>query len=322
MNSRPEGDGEAESGPSELVPLYRFWRPKYWGLWLALLLLRFVTLLPFRWQMHIGRALGRMAMPLVPKRRRVARVNLRLCFPELDDAAIEELVREHFESTGMSMIEMGLAWWISDKRAREIVNITGAEHALQSMEQGDAVILLSGHFPGGEIVGIAARTIFDEMAAMYRPTNNEFADQVIRRGRQRALKHLIPKDGLRQMLRLLKNGVPVWYASDQAYDRKGSALVPFFGEPAMTNCALTYIARVSKAKVVPFLPQRRADLSGYDALLLPALEDFPTDDEAADALRVHHVLEEHIRTAPAQYYWLHRRFKNRPPPLPDAYRDV
>jgi len=322
MNSRPEGDGKATADESGLVPLYRFWQPKYWGLWLAVLLLRIITLLPFRWQMRIGQTLGRMAMPLVPKRCRVARVNLRLCFPTLDDAAIEQLVREHFESTGMSMIEMGLAWWISDRRAREIVDIKGVENALNAQQQGDAVILLSGHFPGGEIVGIAARQIIDEMAAMYRPTNNAFADQIIRRGRQRPLAHLIPKDGLRQMLRLLKKGVPVWYASDQAYDRKGSALVPFFDVPSMTNCALTNIARMSKAKVVPFLPRRRADLSGYDALVLPALENFPTDDEIADALRVHRVLEEHIREAPAQYYWLHRRFKNRPPPLPDVYKDV
>ena len=86
MNSRPEGDGKATADESGLVPLYRFWQPKYWGLWLAVLLLRIITLLPFRWQMRIGQTLGRMAMPLVPKRCRVARVNLRLCFPTLDDA--------------------------------------------------------------------------------------------------------------------------------------------------------------------------------------------------------------------------------------------
>lgn len=320
MNSRVEGDSKTTADQSELVPLYRFWQPRYWGLWIVVVLLRVITLLPFHWQMRIGQILGRMAMPLVPKRRRVAEVNLRLCFPDLDDPAIEGLVREHFESTGISMIEMGIAWWISDRKARELVEFIGPENALREMQQGHAVILLSGHFPGNEVVGIAARGLVDEMGAMYRPTNNEFADQIIRRGRRRAIGHLIPKDGLRQMLKLLKKGVPIWYASDQAYDRKGSALVPFFGEPAMTNCALTYIARVSKAKVVPFLPRRRADLRGYQAFVLPALENFPTDDEAADALRVHEVLEEHIRGAPAEYYWLHRRFKNRPPPLPDVYK--
>lgn len=311
------------SAQSDLIPLYRFWQPRFWGLWIAVLLLRVITLLPFRWQMHIGKTLGRMAMPLASKRRNIARVNLGLCFPDLGEDEIETLVREHFESTGMSMIEMGLAWRISDLRAAaELVDIIGAENALGELERGRPVILLGGHFPGAEVAGIAARQLVDEMAAMYRPINNEFADQIVRRGRRRAAVHLIPKDGLRQMIRLLKKGVPVWYASDQAYDRKGSALIPFFGVPAMTSCALTTIARMSNARVVPFITRRKADLSGYEAHVLPALENFPTDDEEADALRVHHVLEEQIREAPAQYYWLHRRFKNRPPPLPDVYENV
>lgn len=317
MNSRPD-----KGDHSDLTPLYRFWQPKYWGLWIAVFLLRLVTLMPFRWQMHIGRTLGRLAMPLVPKRRRIAEINLRLCFPDFGDDEIDQLVREHFESTGISMIEMGIAWFISEDRARRIVNFTGEENLLRELERGNAVILLSGHFPASEIVGIAALRFLPEMGAMYRPTNNEFADQIVRRGRRRSVRHLVPKDGLRQMLKLLKQGVPIWYASDQAYDRKGSALVTFFGVPAMTTCALTQIARLSKARIVPFLPQRRADLSGYDAFLLPALEDFPTDDEVADAEQVNRILEAHIRQAPAQYYWLHRRFKNRPPPLPDVYADL
>lgn len=308
------------SEQDELIPLYRFWQPKFWGLWLAILALRSIAPLPFRWQMRIGAALGRMAMPLVPRRRRVAKINLELCFPELDPAGIDALLREHFESTGMSMIETGLAWFISEDRARKLVDIVGPESALEMLARpGEPIILLSGHFPGIEIAGIAARHRIGEIGAMYRPTNNVFADQIVRRGRRRAVAHLIPKDGLREMLRLLRKGIPIWYASDQAYDRKGSALVPFFGVPAMTNCALTQIARLSNAKVIPFLPRRRTDLSGYDAYVLPALDDFPSDDEVADAQRVHQVLEQHIRAAPAQYYWLHRRFKNRPPPLPDVY---
>lgn len=313
-------DREAEG--SGLIPLYHFWQPKFWGLWLAILLLRAITLLPFRWQMAIGRVLGLAAIPLLPERRRVVRVNLGLCFPELDDAAVARLVRKHFASTGMSIVETALAWRISETRAGEIVAIRGLENLRAAKESGAAVILLSGHFPGAEIVGLVARQNIGDMGAMYRPTNNALVDQVVRRARRRAIARLIAKDDLRGMIKLLKKGVPVWYASDQAYDRKGSALVPFFGEPAMTNCALTNIARMSGAIVLPFLPRRRADLRGYEAQILPPLENFPSGDEQADALRVNRLLEEHIRAAPEQYYWLHRRFKNRPPPLPDVYRDA
>lgn len=321
MNSRAESDAPAAPDPAGPIPLYRFWQPRYWGLWLAVLVLRLVTLLPFGWQMRSGQSLGRVAMRLLPKRRHVVAVNLRLCFPKLDEVAIAALTREHFESLGIGMIEIGLSWWISKRRAQQLVTFDGIERVQQARAQGDNVILLSGHFAGIEIVAVAARDLLGEIAAMYRPTNNLLADQIIRRGRQRGANWLIPKEGLREMIRLIKNGVPVWYASDQAYDRKYSALVPFFGIPAMTNCALTHIARMTNAKVIPFFPRRRADLSGYDAVLLPPLEDFPTDDAEADALRIHHLFEEQIRVAPAQYYWVHRRFKNRPPPHQDPYAD-
>ena len=315
MKSRPDIDNENTG----LVPLYRFWQPRYWGLWLALLFLRGITLLPFRLQMRIGQVLGRIAMPLVKKRRNIARVNLRLCFPELADAAIETLVREHFESLGMSMIETVLAWRISERRVRQLIDVTGLDIPIRELKQGHAVIFLSGHFPAGEVVGIALQTAIGTTAAMYRPVNNALADQIVRRVRKRTFAHLVPKDSPRQMLKLLKQGVPIWYASDQAYDRKGSALIPFFGEPAMTSCALTQIAKISGAKVIPFLPRRKADLSGYEVIIKPPLENFPTENPEADALRVHQLLEEAIREAPAQYYWVHRRFKNRPPPHPDPY---
>ncbi|MGI9342817.1 MAG: LpxL/LpxP family Kdo(2)-lipid IV(A) lauroyl/palmitoleoyl acyltransferase [Gammaproteobacteria bacterium] len=320
MNSRAEIDAAPDA--PDLIPLYRFWQPRYWGLWLTIVVLRLVVLLPFGWQMRIGQGIGRLAMLLLPKRRKIVIVNLRLCFPELDDAAIGALTREHFESLGIGIVEVGLSWWISVRRARELVNLDGFEHVQQALDKGENIILLSGHFSGAEVVGVAIRELFPDLAGMYRPANNPLADQIIRRGRQRGVYHLIPKESLRRMIRLIKGGAPVWYASDQAYDRKYSALVPFFGVPAMTNCALTHIARMTNAVVIPFVPRRRADLSGYDAVMLPPLENFPTDDAAADALRVHHLLEAEIRAAPAQYYWVHRRFKNRPPPHEDVYANA
>ena len=110
----------------------------------------------------------------------------------------------------------------------------------------------------------------------------------------------------------------MWYAPDQSQRRQYSALLPFFGVPAMTSTALTKLCELSGAKVVPCLPRRRPDGSGYEVELLPALTDFPGESEA-DARRVNAILEEHIRGAPDQYYWVHRRFKGRPPPLPDPY---
>lgn len=317
MKSRSDADNDTDA----LIPLYRFWQPRYWGLWLALATLRAITMLPFGLQMRCGGFFGRLGMQLVPKRRHIARVNLRLCFPELDDDAIDRLVREHFESVGRSMIDLVLACWASARRIDKLVDISDIEILLASIEQQKPIILVSGHFIGIEIVGIAAKPSLPDMAAMYRPVNNALADQIVRRARQRSIKYLIPKDSPRDMIRQIRRRRPFWYASDQAYDRKGSALVPFFGEPAMTNCALTQIAQLSKADVIFFLTRRKADLSGYEGRFVPSPENFPSDDAEADALRVHHILEDWIRETPAQYYWLHRRFKNRPAPYPDPYAD-
>jgi KDO2-lipid IV(A) lauroyltransferase len=127
---------------------------------------------------------------------------------------------------------------------------------------------------------------------------------------------------MRLMIRTLREGKVVWYASDQSYRRKGSALVPFFGEPAMTSLALSDIARLGRARVLPCFPLRLANGSGYLVDIQPALENFPGDDPRADALRIHHLLEERIRLAPEQYYWVHRRFKNRGEGYPDPYQDL
>jgi KDO2-lipid IV(A) lauroyltransferase len=130
---------------------------------------------------------------------------------------------------------------------------------------------------------------------------------------------LIPKESMRQMIRRLSQGVSVWYAPDQSYRRRYSVLIPFFGEPAMTNAALTHIARISGAPVVPFFARRLPKGKGYLVTIEPALTEFPTDDPEADARRVNALLERQIRVAPEAYYWIHRRFKGRPAGYPDPY---
>ncbi len=297
--------------------------PRHWPLLLGVGLLRLLVLLPFRIQLFLGRILGNLIYRLTPRRRHIARVNLALCFPALDAECREKILREHFASLGMGLFEMGLAWWASDARLARLIHIDGMENMIEPLAAGHGVVLLSGHFTGIEITGRGTRLLLPteyDMAAMYRANKNQLLDEILRRMRSRSTKFLIPKDDMRQTIRLLRNGkVPLWYAADQSYRHKYHELVDFFGEPAMTNAALTHIARIAKAKVVPYLPRRRADGRGYHVDVLPALEDFPSADPAADALRINELLEEHIRHAPEQYYWVHRRFKDRPPPHVNPY---
>jgi len=304
---------------SGLIPLSRFWRPRYWLTWLGLGVLRLIVMLPQRARMAVGRWLGRRAWGLLGSRRRIVATNIRLCFPELAASQQEQLAREHFESLGMGVIELGMAWWCSTDELTRLTEIEGFENVQAALAGERGVLLHSGHFAAIEVSGAVMKPRLPAMAAMYRPSKNMLNDQIMRRIRGRAAPELIAKTGIKQLLRALKQSRLVWYAADQAYSRKGTVVVPFFGEPATTNTSVSQIARVSKAPVVPFHSMRLADASGYRIRFWPALENFPDSDEAVDAERLNKLLEEQIRKAPAQYYWVHRRFKGRPEPYPDPY---
>lgn len=299
--------------------LSRFWQPRYWPIWLGLGALRLASLLPVRRQLALGRALGRLVWRAVPVRRRIADTNLALTFPELDAADRARLVRRHFESLGMTVMEHGLAWWSSDARVRACVEVEGASHLREALATGRGIVLLTGHFGAQEFTGRTIRHIVPTFGALYRPSRNAFVDEVLMRIRARSASLMIPKQSMRRMIRALRQGTPVWYAPDQSHRRSFSALVPFFGEPAMTTTALSEIARLGNALVVPVLPLRFPAEGRYRLEIQPALADFPGPSPEGDALRVNALLEAHIRKAPEQYFWIHRRFKGRPPPLPDPY---
>ncbi len=301
--------------------LLDFWQPRYWPLWLGLGMLRLICYLPWRAQCALGRALGRLAGRVLASRRHIAAVNLRLCFPELDAAARDVLLTRHFESLGLQAIEFGLGWWASDTTIRRLMHFSGKENLDAAMANGRGTIFLSGHFSPVEFAGRCLKLEGVELAGLYRPNRNPLVNELLRRARLRSAVDVIPKDSMRQMVRTLARGVSVWYAPDQSYRRRYSMLLPFFGEPAMTNCALTEIARIGKARVVPFYARRLPDDAGYEVIIEPAFEDFPSGDMAADAQRFTNWLEERIRRAPEQYFWIHRRFKGRPAPLPDPYRE-
>lgn len=300
-------------------PLGRFWQPRHWPVWAGLGFLRIASFLPVRAQLALGRGLGRLAWWAIPSRRRIAATNLALCFPERSAAEREELLRRHFASLGMTLMEHGLAWWSTDERVRQRVEVRGAGNLLAAVATGRGVILLTGHFGTQEFTGRLFRLLIPRVGALYRPNRNPFVDELLRRIRARSATVMIPKQGMRRMIRLLRQGTPVWYAPDQSHRRAMSALIPFLGEPAMTATALSEIARLGNALVVPVLPRRLGTTGRYRLDILPALADFPGATPEDDARRVNELLEAHVRAAPEQYFWIHRRFKGRPAPLPDPY---
>ena len=300
------------------LSLSRFWQPRYWGIWLGLGFCRAIVWLPISWQLKIGRGIGKLLLRLASKRRQYAAVNIRLCFPELGPQAIDRLVREHFASLGMSIIEMSLAWFANPRRLRERTRVIGEDHFQTALASGRGVLLYTGHFTTLEAAGPRLQVLCDNLHAVYREHNNPMLDAVFMYGRELTAV-VIPKESTRTMIRTLRKGASIWYAPDQAYSGKLSALLTFFGEPAMTSNATSQLVRMGDALVLPFWPRRTDDAGEWTLEFGAPLDNFPSDDADADTERLTRLLEAHIRTCPEQYYWVHKRFKNRPPPLPDVY---
>jgi Kdo2-lipid IVA lauroyltransferase/acyltransferase len=302
-------------------PLYRYWTPPYWPTWIGLGLLRATSLLPYRGQIQIGRAIGRLAHRIGADRRAIARRNVQLCFPELSVEERNRLVRDHFEALGISLIEMGLGRWASDEMLNSMTTIEGAEHIQQTLDDGFGVILLSAHFTSLEISGRVLSMNCPPFDAVYRRFRSGLTTEFLAGGREISARRVIEKNDIKTMVRSLREGTPVWYAPDQSYHLKQSALLPFLGVPAMTNTATGTLAKLGKAKALPFFPRRLPE-GGYELTILPPLQDLPSGDAIADTKKYTAALEAQIRRCPEQYYWVHRKFKNRPEPLPDAYADL
>ena len=302
-------------------PLSSYWSPRYWPVWVGMGVLRLICLLPHRSALAIGRLLGRLAHALGGSRRAVVRRNIELCFPELTPTELDALTFDHFKALGMTVIEMGLGRWATDKHLAKITKLTGIEHVHDALQSGRGVILLSAHFTTLEIMGRVLAQNMPPFDAVFRRNRSEFMTELQRTGRERSAEATIEKRDIKQMVRSLRANRSVWYAPDQSYNRKGSEVIEFFGVPAMHTTATSTLARLGQAAVVPFFPRRRSD-STYELTLYPAFEDFPSDDPVADTKRYVDLLEQHVRKCPEQYFWVHRKFKDLPDGYPDYYADL
>lgn len=300
------------------TPLYRFFAPRYWLVWLMLGLLRLLCLFPYRAQLALGRASGRLAMRLLRTRRHNAACNVALCMPELDAPAHTALVRRHFESLGIALFETAMAWWTPLERLYRMVRIEGASHVAAACAQGRGALLIPAHCTTMEIGGaLLHRTVVPDI--VYQRFSNLLIDEMMRRRRGRAGARLIVNSRPRAVIRALRENRIVWYPPDQTYPPKSSVLAPFFGIPALTNTTPARIAQMTGARVLPCFFERLADDSGYRIRLGPPLEDFAAGNPARDAAQLNELVERQVNMAPDQYLWIHRRFRGRGPGYPDCY---
>ncbi len=291
-------------------PLKNLYAPRQWPTWVGFALVWLTVRLPLRWVLAISRGLGNLLYHLAKRRRRIAEINIELCFPELDAEQRRQLVRDHFAAMIMGIFEMGMAWWLPDARLRKLITVKGQEHLERALARGKGALLLSGHFTSLELAGrLYSMSIPHPWSGMYRPHENPVIEFFFRRDRTTFFSDLIPRDDVRAFIKKLRKGETAWFAPDQNYRKKGHLMAPFFGIPAPTQPATSRLIKMSGAAAIPFEYRRLPGSQGYLLEFHPPLENFPADDEVENASRINRVFEELIRHAPEQYFWLHRRFK-------------
>lgn len=268
--------------------------------------------LPLRWLAPLGRGLGALLYALAGERRRVVLTNLKLCFPNLDDGQRVVLARRHFVAFGRSLLEHGILWWGSRERVLQLVQVEGMEHWRAVRDR--PVIWLVPHFVGLDM-GAVRLTAEYPFVAMYSRQKNPAFDAVLYRGRTRlgSAEMIARQEGLRPVARAMKAGLPFYYLPDMDFGARDSIFVPFFGVPAATITGLARIAALTGAAVVPAVTEQLPGNEGYRLRFHAAWDNFPSGDIAADTRRMNAFIEDQVRSMPEQYYWLHKRFKTRPP---------
>ena len=268
--------------------------------------------LPFRALVWIGNALGLLLYALAAERRRVAAINLRLCFPDMSDAQRARLLRDHFKMFGRGLIERTILWWSSGARICSLIRVEGMEHF--DAVKGKPVILLTPHFVGMDVGGSWISQQVDAISVYAKQKNRYLNDMLfkkrIRFGNQRIYSR---QQGLRPIVKAMREGCPFFYLPDQDQTVKDGAFIPFFGVPAATMTSVPRLAAITGAAVVPCITRLLPGAAGYVLTFYPAWENYPTGDDIADTRRMNEFIEQRVREMPEQYFWLHKRFKTRPP---------
>lgn len=288
-----------------------FINPLYWPIWFLVGLLRLGSSLPYKTQISLGTLLGRLLSYFPSKIKSITQINIKLCFPELSAEKQSQLIKNNFENLGIGLLETAMAWWLPDHKIEAMLHIQGVEHGEQALARGKGLILLSPHFVCLEMIGrlIAMKYAF---SAMYRPHKKQFVNFLLERFRSKQRVTYIPRNRMRTLTTALQNNEPVWYAYDVDGGKKRSVFAPFFGIQTASLTALSRLAQLTGAAIVPIQFFRREDNKGYELILSPALESFPSENWIDDAARLNNCLETAIRHRPEQYIWQYKRFKTRP----------
>ncbi len=278
---------------------------------LGVFILWLIHFLPFRLQAWIGNAIGTVLYLLSKKRRHVGEVNLRLCFPHKTKQERDLLLQQNFRAFTRSFIERGILWWSSAERINKLIRVEGEEYFNAS--KGKPTIILTGHFVALDVGG-SWISQYADYVDIYTNQKNKYINDLLLNKRARFGNQLLysRNDGIRPVIKAVKECHPLCYFMDQDSSIKDSMFIPFFGVPARTMTTLPRLVDATQSTIVPCIIKVLPNYQGYEVRFYPPWENYPSGDVQADTRRVNEFIEQRVLEMPEQYYWLHKRFKSRP----------
>lgn len=276
-------------------------------------LLRLLALLPYRMLVSIGYGLGYIAAHVPGDRNRVVKTNLHLCFPKLNPVEIDRLSKQHWRLLGRSLVEKSIIWCGSSKQLGKMIEVKSAVDLTSKKPR----ILVNMHFTGieGSIIlsALSKEKHWPRTSGFFQKMKNPFFNKKIIDWRNRFGGNSIDRQGnAKAIIREIRNGDFIIIAPDIDLGIKDSEFVPFFGIETNTITTISRLAKITGADVCLMTTTLKADESGYLCEIREPLDNFPGSDPKSDTARLNRYFEEEIRLRPAEYYWVHKRFKNRP----------
>lgn len=270
-----------------------------------------IARLPQALLMRLGGVLTVLLWPLLASRRRIARINLALCFPELDAGAREQLLSANMRNTVIGALELLRAWYAPARALRGLADIDGLTRLRTALAQGRGVLLFTGHFTHTELaVRLLSEALARPVRTVIRRHNSACLETAYENARAKVFGPTIAKKDVRGLLKALQAGEPVTYSADQNFTYQ-AVFAPFFGVPAATLTSTSDLIRRSGTIVLPFWFYRD-ERGRYQLEIAEPWSEWPSADRERDAARYMQELEQVVRRHPEQYLWVHRRFKTRP----------
>ena len=284
---------------------------KQWPKWLLVGCLWVVARLPMSAVFMVGRVIGFLGYHLAKSRRHITEVNIAKCFPQLSAQAQRALVRENFVHTGIGAVEIALPWLNPSRDLGARFKIEGVEHLHTAHALGNGIVLVGAHYTTIDITSQPLGA-FGFVDVMYRQNKNPVWESLQYNGRKAFFDGVVERSDMRQILKRLKQGRAMWYAADQDYGIKHSVFAPFFGIDTATITVSSRLASKNKSAVLMLHQFRDLKSKTWTLKFTPMLDNFPSGDDLVDATRLNAMLEAEVKSVPAQYLWMHRRFKTRP----------